>query len=103
MTSASWKSASDAFKRDQAKAPAGCQTLEQIAEEVALSPERTRDMLSGLIKVGRAEIVRGKSLSSTGTLVPTTYYRLVKSAAKKSAEKATTVKSKKKDSNFDRG
>lgn len=93
MTS-SWKSAADSFKRDQAKPPAGCQTLQQIAEEVHLSEERTRDMLNGLIKVGRAEVVRGKSLSVTGTLVSTVYYRLLK-AAPKNPQKATTVKTKK--------
>lgn len=100
MTS-SWKSAADSFKRDQAKPPAGCQTLQQIAEEVSLSEERTRDMLNGLIKVGRAEVVRGKSLSVTGTLVPTVYYRLLK--AVKSPEKATTVVKSKKDIAFNRG
>jgi hypothetical protein len=95
--SSSWKNAADSFKRDQAKPPPGCQTIAQIAEEVNLSEERTRDMLTSLVRVGRAEIVRGKSLSITGTLVPTTYYRLLKAVPV-----AKTAKSKK-DSNFDRG
>lgn len=102
MTS-SWKNAADSFKRDQAKQPAGCQSLQQIAEEVHLSEERTRDLLNGLIKVGRAEVVRGKSLSITGTLVATMYYRLIKVAPKnppKNPQKATTVVKPKKTITF---
>ena len=77
MSSKSWKYAAEMLKREAAKPPSGCQALEQIAEEMGVSPDKAQETVSLLVKTGRAELVRGKRLTFTGALVTANYYRLV--------------------------
>lgn len=74
---AKWKDALNELKKEAAKAPPGCQSLEEIAADMDLQPETARRVIVQLVKCGRAERVAGKSLSATGQLITCNYYRLV--------------------------
>lgn len=73
----SWKKAAREVRLEKAKPPAGCQSIEQIAEEMGCSEDTAKGIIAELVKAGRAERVPGKKLTSTDQLVATVYYRLL--------------------------
>ena len=77
-----WKSEAERLKDEQAKPPAGFQSIESIAAELACSEDHAKDLVNQLIKLGRAESTKGKKKTHTGNLIPCVYYRLVSEPAK---------------------
>lgn len=73
----SWRKASTEIKREMCKRPEGANTLAEIADEMEMSEDRARDIVSKLIKDGRAELIRGKVLNANNTICNTVYYRLL--------------------------
>ena len=77
----SWKEETRRLREAQAAAPEGCQSIEEIAEEIGMNEETAKRIVSELVKSGRAERVPGKKLTASGNLVVTNYYRLLGSSA----------------------
>ena len=84
-----WKKAVLAVRKESAKPPPGCCTLDQIAEDIGMSRDRAREEINRLVRIGRAEKIMGKTMTPSGTLIPTSYFRLLgpKDAAVKKAKR----------------
>lgn len=72
-----WKQAVADRRKEAAKVPEGCLSIEQIAEQMDVTVDTASDHVQWMIKNGRVEVVQGKKLTITGALVATKYYRLV--------------------------
>lgn len=74
-----WKQEAERLKKQAAKPPKDCYTIEQVAKQLGdVSEQAARDIVKMLIKEGRASVVRGKQLNVSGSLVTATYYKLMK-------------------------
>lgn len=72
-----WKNAMMKARRESAKPPPGSSSLDQIAEEMGMSTDHARKEVAKLIKMGRAELIRGQAVTAAGALISMNYYRLI--------------------------
>ena len=72
-----WKTAVEQLRREDAKPPQGCKSLEEIAEEIEMTTESAKKLVDRLVKAGKAERVPGKKLTAAGQVINCNYYRLV--------------------------
>jgi hypothetical protein len=73
----SWKTAMLKARKESAKPPPGSSSLDQIAEDMGMSTDHARKEVAKLIKLGRAELIRGQTVTATGALINMNYYRLI--------------------------
>jgi len=73
----SWKTAMLKARKESAKPPPGASSLDQIAEEMGMSTDHARKEVAKLVKLGRAELIRGQAVTATGALISMNYYRLI--------------------------
>jgi len=74
-----WKDEASRLKRQAARPPKGCLTIEEIAREMGdISIANAQEMVNELIKQCRATRVRGKKLNSLDQLITAIYYKLIK-------------------------
>jgi predicted transcriptional regulator of viral defense system len=65
-----------ALKKEAAKRPVNCYTIEEIAKEMDCSEESAQAQVRELIRRGKATAVRHKKLGISDQLIPCVYYKL---------------------------
>ena len=71
----SWKTLSLELKKESAKRPPGCYTLEEIAKEMDCSEESAREQIKLLVQRDKVTAVRHKKLGLNGQLIACVYYK----------------------------